>query len=94
MVVWTYGGYFASDEGSKELLEKTISRINERIIKSHEKITINQMYKEFFGGIYYSTILYPFKNLEGEFFIDPDLWGWDEKGFRQLYRIKKIREEL
>lgn len=27
-------------------------------------------------------------------YYDPDLWGWDKKGFRQIYYRKVVLEEL
>lgn len=93
MIIWYPKGPIPSDKETKDALDKLVAQINKDIAEKHEKCTIRQMYAKI-GGMGYSRILKPYEMLLGEFFIDPDEWGWDEKGFRRLYRTVTIREEL
>lgn len=65
-------------------LESINNKIKE-LIDSGGKITIREFYRDILGCFDMSSV---------ECFVDPDEWGWDKQGFRQLYCYSIERKEL
>lgn len=66
---------------------KSLESINNQmkeLIDSGGKITIREFYRDFLGCSMKSV----------ECLVDPDEWGWDKRGFRQLYTHNVERIEL
>jgi hypothetical protein len=92
MIAWTQDGPLSIGNESKNAIEEICTKANS-VIASGGKITVRDFYQNYLGLKLPSCELL-ISTFDGEFFIDPDDWGWDKKGFRQLYRTKTIREEL
>lgn len=92
MIAWTENGPYSIGEGSKSAVDKIREKAG-LVIESGGKITVRDFYKEYLGLELPSTEML-ISTFDGELFINPDEWGWDKKGFRQLYRTVTIREEL
>lgn len=97
MIVWsekepTIIDYDPENEYHNDF-RKTMEKLREDIIKNDQKITVRDFYEQYLGFSINSPYLLT-TELDGEFFINPDEWGWDKKGFRQLYRTRTIVEEL
>lgn len=90
MIVWTNNGPLSTSEGNKETLQTIQDAINDAIMNHDAKITIRQLYRNYLG-VDLNCAVY---KIEPDLYVDPDDWGWDRKGFRQLYRTRIIREEL
>lgn len=90
MILWTIEGPIPASENNKRTLADIQESINNAILEHDAKITVRQFYEEYLGvRLCCDRFL-----IDGETFVDPDDWGWDKKGFRQLYRTRCIREEL
>ena len=92
MFIWTENGLTIRGHiTDTKRLHGAMNKANYDIRKDKRKVTIRNFYEEYLNTNIY---LPNDPEFEGEFFVDCDDWGWDEKGFRQLFETKTTRIEL
>ena len=92
MILWTREGPIVRPP--EQEVEKEFEKVKEKIAAGGY-VTIRQFYT-LIGLPYEESAKWISSNPEfyGEFFVNPDAWGWDEKGFRKLFETIVERKRL
>ena len=94
MVIVTKDGLWAV-MGTQEKVD-SFCRLTEGVAalakEKHKTVTVRQFYRDVLGIRIGTPEEYlKHKDYELECFVNPDEYGWDEKGYRRLFRITRIK---
>ena len=93
MICWTNLGPVGTTERSRKIIEDTLQQGFEDMMKDRGYVTIRMFY-DLIGIPLQSVEEMTNANVAAEVFVDPDDWGWDEKGYRRLFETVTERLRL
>ena len=92
MIIFTREGVY-SDFGNMDALNKVMEAAEEAV-KKEGRITIKELYRDYLKiGMGYLQPDYD-PAFEPDLFVDEECWGWDKKGYRQIYEIVTMKLPL